>query len=306
MSEEELPDPAGQPDSFAGHLDPDVLRVYATEPLPLATAALVEGHLDRCLVCRERLSPLVADESLPYLWERVDRRLDEPARSLLERCALRLGVPDRAARLCAAMPALRWSWWGGALLLLVLSVVVARSAASPSASLLFFGLTPALSSVGVAVVTGARFDPAYVWLAVSPLNGFTVVLLRAAAVQVLAVLLTGVCALGLPVPGPYMIGWLIPSLMLTAVCLALSSRTDTLPAIGLTLSAWVLGLAVTYRPDLLAGTLLLLPEAQLVMATVTGLAMGALVLLRDRFNRFDRQGRPFRAGVPDTGQGGLV
>lgn len=268
-----------------GHLDDDVLRTYAAEPLPAATAALVDLHLDRCARCRERLSELEPGQTTVGLWQQVDRRLDEPTRSLLERCALRLGVPEYATRLCAAVPSLRWSWWGGAAFLLILAAVVGRWAEATSAPLLFLAVAPALSAVSVAVVTGQRFDPAYAWLVVAPLNGFTVVLVRAAAVQAMAVVLTGACAVALPLAVPYLLGWLVPSLMLTAVCLALSSRTDAARAVLLTLAAWAVGLAVTYRPQELAGTLLLLPEAQLVMAGVTALAAGTLVLLRDGFDR---------------------
>ncbi|GHH30682.1 hypothetical protein GCM10018780_90440 [Streptomyces lanatus] len=242
--------------------------------------------MDRCAECRARLSPLLADEAeLSSLWERIDLATDEPTRSQLERCALRLGVPEDAARLCAAMPALRWSWWGGAALLVLLTVAAARWSESASAPLLFFALVPALSAIGVVAVTGRRFDPAYVWLAVSPLGGFRVVLLRAAAVQVLSLVLSAAGAVGLPLPFPYTLGWLVPSLMLTAVCLALSSRMDALPAITLTLAAWAGWLVATYNTALPAATRLLLPGTQLGMAAVTLLGVGALIVLRDGFDR---------------------
>ncbi|MEU9055422.1 zf-HC2 domain-containing protein [Streptomyces sp. NPDC048384] len=302
--------PAGHthgPGGNSTHLGPDLLRAYATRPLPAETRDPVEAHLDRCAACRERLSPLMADEAeLSSLWELVDRATDEPTRSLLERFALRLGVPEDAARLCAAMPALRWSWWGGAALLVLLTVVAARWSESTSAPLLFFALVPALSAVGVVAVTGQRFDPAYVWLAVSPLGGFRVVLLRAAAVQVLSLALSAAGAAGLPLPFPYTLGWLVPSLMLTAVCLALSSRMDALPAITLTLAAWAVWLAATYNTDLPAATRLLLPGTQLAMAAVALLGIGALVVLRDGFDRFDKQGRTAAPGGPTAGTRGLA
>jgi hypothetical protein len=247
----------------------------------------------------------MADEAeLTSLWERVDRATDEPTRSLLERSALRLGVPEDAARLCAAMPALRWSWWGGAALLVMLTVAAARWSESASAPLLFFALVPALSAVGVVAVTGQRFDPAYVWLAVSPLGGFRVVLLRSAAVQVLSLVLSAAGAAGLPLPFPYTLGWLVPSLMLTAVCLALSSRMDALPAITLTLAAWAVWLVAAYDADLTAATRLLLPGTQLAMAAVALLATAALVVLREGFDTFDKQGRMAAHGGPPTGTRG--
>ncbi|MER5943096.1 zf-HC2 domain-containing protein [Streptomyces sp. NPDC001928] len=300
--------PAGRthdPGSGSAHLGTDVLRAYATRPLPGEVRGPVEAHLDRCAGCRARLSPLLADEAeLTSLWERVDRATDEPSRSLLERCALRLGVPEDVARLCAAMPALRWSWWGGAALLLMLSVAAARLSESTSAPLLFFALVPALSAVGVVAVTGQRFDPAYVWLAVSPLGGFRVVLLRATAVQVLSLVLSTAGAAGLPLAFPYALGWLVPSLMLTAVCLALSSRMDALPAITLTLTAWAVWLVAAYNSALPAATRILLPGTQLAMAAVALLAVGALVVLRDGF---DRQGRRATAHEgPTTGTRGLA
>ena len=296
-------DPGGE----SAHLGPDLLRAYATRPLPAETRDPVESHLDRCAACRERLSPLMADEAeLSALWERVDHATDEPTRSLLERFALRLGVPEDAARLCAAMPALRWSWWGGAALLVLLTVVAARWSESTSAPLLFFALVPALSAVGVVAVTGQRFDPAYVWLAVSPLGGFRVVLLRATAVQVLSLVLSAAGAAGLPLPFPYTLGWLVPSFMLTAVCLALSSRMDALPAITLTLAAWAVWLVATYNADLPAATRLLLPGTQLAMAAVALLGVGALVVLRDGFDRFDKQGRTAAPGGPTAGTRGLA
>lgn len=295
------------PGSDSGHLDPGDLLAYASRPLDREARDLVEAHVDRCADCRARLSRLTADETeLSSLWERVDRATDEPARSLLERCALRLGVPEDAARLCAAMPALRWSWWGGAAVLVMLTVAVARWSESTSAPLLFFALVPALSAVGVVAVTGQRFDPAYVWLAVSPLGGFRVVLLRAAAVQALSLVLSLAGAAGLPLPFPYTLGWLVPSLMLTAVCLALTSRLDALPAISLTLAAWGVWLVATYNADLPAGTRLLLPGTQLAMTAVAVLGVVALVVLRDGFDRFDKQGRTAAHGGPATGTRGLA
>lgn len=297
--------PADRPDSHSAHLSPGLLRAYAAGPLSYELRGIVEAHVDRCAGCRERLSPLLADEAaLSSLWEGIDRATDEPTRSLLERCALRLGVPEHAARLCAAMPSLRWSWWGGAALLLVLAVAVARWSESTSAPLLFFALQPALSAVAVVAVTGQRFDPAYVWLAVSPLNGFRVVLLRATAVQVMSLALSAASAVGLPLPFPYMLGWLIPSLMLTAVCLALSSRMDAVPAIGLTLTAWGVWLGLTYNSRLTGGTRLLLPEAQLAMAAAAVLTVGVLFALRDGFDSFDKQGRTALHQVPPTGTRG--
>ncbi|MER5495467.1 zf-HC2 domain-containing protein [Streptomyces sp. NPDC002490] len=228
---------------------------------------------------------------LSELWQRIDRATDEPTRSPLERCALRLGVPEHLTRLCAAMPALRRSWWGGAALLVLLTVALARWSSSPSAPLPFLALVPALSALAVAAVAGPRFDPAYVWLAVSPRGGFRTVLLRAAAVQALGLPLGAVAAAGLPLPFPHLFGWLVPSLMLTAVCLALSSRMDVARAVALTLTAWAGWLVVGHQPELPAGTRVLLPAAQLAMAAVTLLAVGALIALRDGFDGLDRPRR---------------
>ncbi|WP_050371116.1 zf-HC2 domain-containing protein [Streptomyces acidiscabies] len=276
----------GIPDGDPPHPTTVLLRAYANRPLPAAARDAVEAHVDQCVGCREQLAPLMADDpGLTALWQRVDHAVDEPDRSLLERCALRVGVPEDAARLCAAMPGLRRSWWAGAALLLLLAVAAARWSGSASAPLLYFALVPALSAVGVVTVTGRRFDPAYVWLAVSPLGGFRVVLLRAAAVQFLSLALGAAGAVGLPLPFLARLGWLVPSLMLTALCLALSSRMDALPAIGLTLAAWALCLGATYNTDLPAATRMLLPGTQLAMAGVALLAVGALVALRDGFDR---------------------
>ncbi|MET8982014.1 zf-HC2 domain-containing protein [Streptomyces sp. NPDC004539] len=275
------------------HLTTLRLQQYATHPLPEPTRDAVEIHLDLCPDCRDRLSPFVAAEpELSSLWQRVDHAVDEPDRSLLERCALRVGVPEDAARLCAAMPALRRSWWCGSVLLVVLAVAAARWSGSTSAPLLFFALVPALSAAAVASVTGRRFDPAYVWLTVSPLGGLRVVLLRAAAVHILSLVLASAGAVALPLPFPYTLGWLVPSLMLTALCLALSSRMDALPAVSLTLTAWALCLVATYDATLPAATLTLLPAAQLAMAGTAVVAIAALVVLRDGFDR----GRPAPRG----------
>nr|WP_112477338.1 zf-HC2 domain-containing protein [Streptomyces sp. ST1020] len=285
----------GTPVDAPPHPAPALLREYANHPLPAGTRDAVEAHVDRCPACRDRLAPLMADDpGLTALWQRVDHAADEPDRGLLERCALRVGVPEDAARVGAAMPGLRRSWWAGAVLLLLVAVAAARWSGSASAPLLYFALVPALSAVGVVTVTGRRFDPAYVWLAVSPLGGFRVVLLRAAAVQVLSLALGAAGAAGLPLPFPYTLGWLVPSLMLTALCLALSSRMDALPAIGLTLAAWALCLGVTYSADLPAATRMLLPGAQLAMAGVALLAAGALFALRDGFDRPPARARATR------------
>ncbi|WP_178879968.1 zf-HC2 domain-containing protein, partial [Streptomyces acidiscabies] len=90
--------PPGVPDGDPSHPTTALLRAYANRPLPAAARDAVEAHVDQCAGCRERLAPLMADDpGLTALWQRVDHAVDEPDRSLLERCALRVGVPEDAA-----------------------------------------------------------------------------------------------------------------------------------------------------------------------------------------------------------------
>lgn len=191
-------------------------------------------------------------------------------------------MAGHTARLLAATPALRGSWLLAVAVVLGFAVLAAWTHSGQDAILAFLCVAPLLPLAGIAAAYGPGVDPTYEIGLATPLRSFRLLLLRAAAVLGAATLLAAAAGLALPQFGPRAVGWLLPSLGLTASSLALATTVEPLRAIGITAGAWVIAVAVTVLPPAPSSVLFAVP-GQVGFAALALLAAAVLLLRRGHF-----------------------
>jgi hypothetical protein len=270
----------------AWHADGELLAAYDAGRLDAAARWSVEAHLTSCATCRLQARALVDPARLRRLRAAVIDEVDVPRTSMAERLLLRLGVADHTARLLAATPALRGSWLVAVAATLAFAAAAARAYSGPDANLAFLCVAPLLPLAGIAVAYGPAVDPTYEIGLAAPLRGLHLLLLRAATVLGTAAPLAAIASLALPQLGWGAAGWLLPSLGLTAVSLALATTVEPLRAIGVTAGAWVVAVAVTVAPPT-PSSVLFTTAGQVAFAVLALLGAAVLLLRPGRFE-FDR------------------
>lgn len=270
------------------HLPDALLRDYTAGELGPPALAGSEGHLARCAHCRARLAAYADTSRTEAGWARLSIAKDVPRPGPAERALHRLRVPGHTARLITATPALRRSWLTAAVVTLLLALVVARLGHAASASLPFFVVAPALPVIGVALSFGPRSDPMYEITLVTPVYGLRLLMLRTVAVVTTAMVPTAAAAVALPRPALETLGWLLPSLALTSITLALSARIDPTAAAGVVGGAWTLCLLAAFGP---VQDALLSATGQLSAAGVLAAATVSITLTRTRYDRDTQHAR---------------
>ncbi|MCM2386859.1 zf-HC2 domain-containing protein [Streptomyces albipurpureus] len=261
------------------HPPGEALRHYALGTLPPESRCRLEPHLEHCAPCRSRLVPFVDATAVERNWHALDRAIDLPTPGPWERVLLALGVPDDAARLLTATPALRATWLLGTCLTLVFAALTVRLAEPGGPPLIFLTVAPLLPAAGIAGTLGGRLDPGYELGRVAAPSAFRLVLLRTAVVLATTALLTAAASLVLPRWGPAAFGWLLPSCLLTVTSLLLLPRIGSLPAAATTSVAWLSAVTLTRH----SGALFSLP-GQSVLAVLLLIALTLLILLRADFD----------------------
>jgi hypothetical protein len=148
-------------------------------------------------------------------------------------------------------------------------------------------LAPLLPLLTTALVYAPGLDPAFPLIAATPYSTVRLLLTRSLAVGVTALVGTWCAALALPDRDVASVAWLLPSVALTLVALALSPRLGAVPASSVVAAGWVSFVVLLKREGL--DVLDVLGAAgQLV---VGGVALAAFVVLVDQVKRFEG-GRP--------------
>jgi len=155
----------------------------------------------------------------------------------VEHGLVRLGVRDHVARLLAATPSLRASWFIAGAVAIGFSAWAAST--GPRGMLLFLVVAPLIPLAGVAAAYGPWMDPMHEVARATPTSGIRVVLLRAAAVLVSTAVLMGAASLALPNVDRGAAAWILPSLSITLVCLALSTFVPVPWAAGAVTLLWL-------------------------------------------------------------------
>lgn len=280
------------------HVDIDLLRGYAAGATDEVAAWSVEQHVAGCSPCRDALTDLrltgsvtSTERRLDAVWDRIELSVEAPARPLLDRVLVALGVPPHVARLLAATPSLSASW------LLAVAAVLSTAAAATlvgygpsgeSAPLLFLVVAPLAPLAGVAVAYGPRVDPTYEIGVVAPLSSVRLLYVRATAVMAVSFLLAAVAALLLPTDvGVGAAAWMLPALAVSVGCLAASTWTSPLVAAAGIGAAWI---ALVTGAEVASDTVLV-AFRQHAQIGWTVLAAAAAVVLSQRSARLDPAAR---------------
>ena len=222
------------------HAAPDLLERYAGGVLDEAHAVSVEAHVLKCETCREALAARAP--APPALWDEVALAISLPRPPLFERALVKAGVPDHVARLLGATRSLRTSWFAAVTAALAFAVASARLGGHTD---LFLTIAPLVPVAGVAVAFGPGVDPTYEVGVAAPLRSSTLLLIRTVAVVGTSMVLTGLLSLFLPQLDWTVAGWLLPSLGLTSIGLALASYWAPFRAYAVTAVAW--GALMSFR-----------------------------------------------------------
>ncbi len=219
------------------HVDTAVLRAYSDGTIDLPQRFSLEAHLLSCSDCRTTVAGFTDRAALDRTWDAIAAEVAAPETGGLERGLVRLGVADHSARLIAATPSLRRSWLLAVSAVLLLAVVVANSAAN--GYVFFLAVAPLLSLAGIAAAYGPGIDPTYEVGVAAPLRGFKLLLIRSVAVLIATMVLGGIAALFLPRLDWRVAAWLLPSLALVSVSLALSTLVHPVRAAVSVAGLWI-------------------------------------------------------------------
>jgi hypothetical protein len=226
----------------------------------------------------------VTPQRLDANWRGIVAELDAPARSRLERTLLALRIPEPIARTLVATPALRRAWFvaTGVALLFGLGAADTRK---PGASLLMLlALAPMVPVVGVTLAYGPGSDPAHEATIATPMSGLRLVLLRSTAVVACSIGAAGVATLLLRDKTWMSIAWLVPSLALPAVCLALSTFVTPRRAAVVVGVLWLVPLSIVNRN--VADELVVFRQwGQLALIALGAAAAVTIAVRRDAFDR---------------------
>ncbi|RBQ19243.1 zf-HC2 domain-containing protein [Spongiactinospora rosea] len=230
------------------HVPPDLMERYVAGRLDPKQVMSVEAHVGGCARCR---AAVPYDEAwLTGGWDRLLDEVDRPRPRPAERLLCRFGVPGHLARLLTATPALARGWLTAVAIVLALAVAAGRfEPAGPAVLLAFLVAAPVLPVAGIALAYGRHVDPVHELQAATPMAGPRLLFIRAGAVLVTAVAMTGAATPLLPGTPGQATAWLLPALALSAATLLLSARLALPLAAGLPCGLW-LGAVV---PMVLAG-----------------------------------------------------
>jgi hypothetical protein len=261
------------------HISDQLARSYVSGNITDADAWSAEAHLVGCKKCQAvvgiassgtEIEALVADT-----WASTIDNLTAPGRVRpgTERC--------RLYALLAAGPAARGAWLLATALVLGIAVGLDWAGQGPIHSVPMLAVfAPLLPVVGVALTYGSGLDGSREIIAATPDGGLRLLLLRTIAVLAFT---TPLALLADVVAGPRSPGsavtWLLPSLVLTALTLALGSVTGLVRAAIAVGSMWLVvfvGPILTRQPPLVVSV-----DARPVLVLV-GLAAAAVVVLRRR------------------------
>jgi hypothetical protein len=171
----------------------------------------------------------------------IEAELDAPRPSRLALVLRRIGVDERTIPLITATPSLRRSW----VIAISIAVLFAINTASTSTAegidriIVFLTMAPLVPLLGVALAFGPAVDPTHEIAVAAPLDGFRLFLVRSVTVlsTSTAVLLIG--SVLMPEGGGYRVAWLLPSLAVTTVTMALATRFSARRAAAAVGVAWL-------------------------------------------------------------------
>jgi hypothetical protein len=270
------------------HVEPDALRDYHAGRVTPTNAVSIEAHLTSCAECRSDLAEWADPDRLARNWAAIQAHVDQPRLSWGERALRGLGVSESRARLIAMTPALGMPGLLAAASVLAAMTLLNVSDGGVGDLYVFLVIAPLLPLVGVAVAFNRAGDPAAELAAAAPMPAWELMLTRANALIGASTVLTAAASLFLPY-GWEAAAWLLPSLGLCSVALALSTWVPaSWSATGVSV-VWVGAAAASWRLNRLESDVLdrfaaWQPAGQMVFAI---LAVAGVVVLTTRRHALD-------------------
>jgi hypothetical protein len=216
------------------HVDEAALARWVDGTDGSVAGASVEQHLLSCAECRAKVP---AEPVVDQVWARVRDAVEVPRVPLVERLARRTGLSAADARIVAVSPAFRGAWLVGLTALLVF-VTIAGDVGQSRGQLAFLLLAPLVPALAVALGYDPELDEALESECATPYSRLRLVLLRSAALVVVAV--PAFVTASLLLPGSIAFWWLAPAAGCTAVVLALSTWVAPLTATGVVGTVWLM------------------------------------------------------------------
>ena len=176
------------------------------------------------------------------MWHEVVVSLDGPRAGFVERGLRAVRVPEHVGRLLAATPSLRLSWLLAEVVALGFAVLAANLASGNDADVarfLFLVVAALMPLAGIAVAFGPGVDPTYEIGVAAPMRADVLLAMRACAVLTTSLAITGCAALAMPGLDVTAAAWLLPSLGLTFVTLALGTWWRPFVAASVAALVWV-------------------------------------------------------------------
>ena len=222
------------------HVDEMAAMRYASASTDPATAAAIEAHVIACAECQSVVGRTADTELLASIWNDIDDIIDQPHLGPVERMLRWFGCSDTVSRIVAATTHAHLSF----LFVVAASIALAMLAAGPAndvdaafgAFLLVAPLGPMAATVGA---FGRRTDPTYALSHTMPVSAFRIILVRTIAAVIPATALTLLATPWLLDRGWLAAAWLLPSLALASIVLALSSWIDIELAALIVALAWL-------------------------------------------------------------------
>jgi hypothetical protein len=269
------------------HADRDLLAGYAHGRLGRTQASSVEAHLMVCAESRSALGPMVDAGRIDRNLAAIVAVVDQPVRRWPERLLVRCGVSDRLARLVAIVPGARDPWLGAVTVLLALATLWMTFEGGPRVDYLFLVAAPLVAVAAVAAVFATRDDPARELVVATPVAGLEVLLARWAAVVVPAFAAAGLFAIAVPDIGWSAVAWLLPSVCMATVTMALASWLPVRTVAAVVGAVWVAAAVLSARgaapAALIDGFVAFRPAGQAALAVAATAAGVVLALRRESF-----------------------
>lgn len=258
------------------HPHPQTLDRYRDDELEEPAAFSIEAHLTNCGHCQQAIRGRVAGARLDDVWSRIADHIDAPVPGPTERLLRGVGVPEHLARLVAGVPALTVPWLAG--VALVLGFAASAAHLRPASTVFFLSVAAVLPLAGVATAYGPGIDPLHELGLAAPIRGAKLLLIRAATVLVTSSVISGLAASALPGLSWLALAWLLPSLALVLLALAVGTFTEPVRAAVVIGASWFsfTGSIQLLRP----GTVIAFGDVPQLVAGVVALVSAAVLVVR--------------------------
>jgi hypothetical protein len=265
------------------HVDTLTAARYSSRATGAAEAASVEAHLMTCEHCRTMVNAGADDAVLTAVWQGVADVIDAPQLGWIERTLLAAGCSESTGRIVAATTRARLAYLFVVAFNVTLAILSSYGHDADAMFVAFLLLAPLGSLVATAGAFGRWVDPCQAVLRALPTSAWRMTLIRTVAGVVPAIVLTAVALPWVAERGWLAAAWLLPSLALSLVTLALASWFDVEIVSLVVAAVWI---AIPLALQLPAADLLEVFAGPLQVISLV-VATAGLVITVARHSQFD-------------------